>query len=59
MKKIGYISPVSWAIDGFHNIFWRHMGFGGMMVEFSVLIGFSLAFLIIGTLLVRAKLKSL
>jgi ABC-2 type transport system permease protein len=59
MKKIGYISPVSWAIDGFHNVFWRHMGFGGMALEFGVLIAFALSFLLIGIILVRAKLKSL
>ena len=59
MKNIGYVSPVSWAIDGFHNVFWRHTGFEGMIVEFVVLIGFALVFLFVGTMMVRAKLKSL
>jgi ABC-type multidrug transport system permease subunit len=58
MRQIGYLSPVSWAVDGFHNVFWRHQGVGGMITEFSVLLAFALVFLIIGTMLVRIRMKS-
>jgi ABC-2 type transport system permease protein len=58
MKQIGYFSPVAWSIDGFHNVFWRHQGVGGMITEFSVLLGFSIVFLTIGIVLVRTRLKS-
>lgn len=57
MKQIGYLSPISWAIDGFHNVFWRHQGVRGMITEFAVLMGFSLMFLLIGTILVKKRMK--
>ena len=58
MRQLGYLSPVSWAVDGFHNVFWRHQGMGGMITEFSVLLAFALVFLIVGTMLVRIRMKS-
>ena len=58
MRKIGAISPVSWAVDGFHNVFWYHQGLLGMLPQFGVLIGFSIVFLFIGTMLVKRHLRS-
>jgi ABC-2 type transport system permease protein len=57
MKTIGSISPVSWAIDGFHNIFWYKQGFMGMIGHFGVLVGFAIVFLTIGSIFVRKQLK--
>ncbi|MBU1022641.1 ABC transporter permease, partial [bacterium] len=57
LKTIGVISPVSWAMEGFHNVFWQHQGLMGMLPQFAVLIGFSIVFLIIGIVLVRVQLK--
>ena len=58
LKQIGVISPVSWAMDGFHNVFWYHQGYAGMLPQFAVLVGFALVFLIVGSLLVKHQLKN-
>jgi ABC-2 type transport system permease protein len=59
LKTVGYISPVSWAMDGFHNVFWYRQGFAGMIVQFGVLIGFAVLFLLVGSFLVRRQIKSM
>jgi ABC-2 type transport system permease protein len=59
LKTVGYISPVSWAMDGFHNVFWYHQGFAGMIVQFAVLIGFAVLFLLVGSFLVKRQIKNM
>lgn len=57
LKTVGYISPVSWAMDGFHNVFWYRQGFAGMILQFGVLIGFAVLFLLVGSFLVKRQIK--
>jgi len=58
LLQIGLISPVTWAVDGFHNVFWQHQGLMGMLPQFGMLIAFALVFLAIGVVLVRAQIRS-
>ncbi len=58
LLQIGVISPITWAVDGFHNVFWQHQGLMGMLPQFGMLIAFALAFLAIGVVLVRGQIRS-
>ena len=59
LLKLGVISPVSWAVDGFHNVFWQHQGLTGMLPQFGMLLAFATIFLTVGIILVKAQIKKM
>jgi ABC-2 type transport system permease protein len=48
LQTIGHISPVAWAMDGFHDLFSRNGDLSTVLPEILVLLGFALVFSLIG-----------
>ena len=48
MKTIGHLSPIAWAMDGFHDIMWFNGGLMDIMPEVGVLTGAAAILFIIG-----------
>jgi len=48
-QKIGHISPLSWAIDGFQNIISRGMGLEAVWLPASILVGYAAICFILAT----------
>jgi ABC-2 type transport system permease protein len=48
MQVLGRLSPISWAMTGFHDIITRGQGVAGVLPEAGVLLVFSAVFLTIG-----------
>ena len=46
-QKIGHISPVAWAMDGFQNILIRGFGFDSVLLPSAALVGYALFFFIL------------
>lgn len=42
--KIGHLSPVAWAMDGFKNISVRGLGFGSVLLPAAALLGYAVVF---------------
>lgn len=48
MQTIGHLSPVAWAMDGFHIIIYNGGGLGDVLVEIGVLLAASALIFVIG-----------
>jgi ABC-2 type transport system permease protein len=48
MQTVGRFSPISWAMDGFHDIITRNLGMTAVLPEAGVLLAFAAVFLTIG-----------
>jgi len=42
--KIGHLSPVAWAMDGFKNISIRGLGFESVLPPVAALVGYAVVF---------------
>lgn len=48
MQRIGHLSPVAWAMDGFHDLIWFNGGFADVLPEIGVLLAAAAVLFIIG-----------
>ncbi len=48
MQTLGHLSPVAWAMDGFHDLIWFNGGFGDVLPEIGVLLAAAAVLFIIG-----------
>ncbi len=48
MQTLGHLSPVAWAMDGFHDLIWYNGGFIDVLPEIGVLISASVVLFAIG-----------
>jgi ABC-2 type transport system permease protein len=48
MQVVGRFSPISWAMDGFHDIITRGLGVTAVLPEAGVLLAFAAVFLAVG-----------
>ncbi len=48
MQTIGHLSPVAWAMDGFHDLIFFNGGFGDILPELGVLLGAAAVLFVIG-----------
>jgi ABC-2 type transport system permease protein len=48
LQSIGRLSPVSWAMDGFHDVITRGLDVTAVLPEVGVLLAFAAVFLAIG-----------
>ena len=48
MQTLGHLSPVAWAMDGFHDLIWFNGGFGDVLPEIGVLLGAAAVLFVIG-----------
>jgi ABC-2 type transport system permease protein len=48
LQTIGRLTPVAWAMSGFHDIITRGLGITAVLPEVGILLGFSLLFLTVG-----------
>jgi len=48
MQVVGRFSPISWAMDGFHDIITRGLGVTAVLPEAGVLLAFTAVFLAVG-----------
>jgi ABC-2 type transport system permease protein len=48
MQMLGRLSPISWAMDGFHDIITRGFGVTAVLPEVSILLIFATIFLVVG-----------
>ena len=48
MQIVGRFSPISWAMDGFHDVITRGFGITAVLPEVSVLLLFTAVFLLVG-----------
>ena len=48
MQAIGRLSPVAWAMDGFHDLLYFNAGFGDIMPELGVLFGAAAVLFMVG-----------
>lgn len=47
MRTIGHISPVAWAMDGFHKLIFDNASFSAVLPEIAVLVGAALILFVI------------
>ncbi len=48
MRTLGHLSPVAWAMDGFHDLIWYSGGFGDVLPEVGVLLAAAVVLFAIG-----------
>ncbi|MCA9947116.1 MAG: ABC transporter permease, partial [Anaerolineales bacterium] len=48
MQTLGGLSPISWAMDGFHDIITRGLGVTAVLPEAGILLAFAAVFLAVG-----------
>ena len=48
MQTLGHLSPVAWAMDGFHDLIWFNGRFGDVLPEISVLVAAAAVLFVIG-----------
>ncbi len=48
MQTLGHLSPVAWAMDGFHDLIWFNGGFGDVLPEIGVLLGTAAVLFVVG-----------
>ena len=48
MQTLGRLSPISWAMDGFHDIITRDLGVTAVLPEAGILLAFAVVFLAVG-----------
>jgi ABC-2 type transport system permease protein len=48
LQAVGKLSPIYWAMSGFHDIITRGLGVTAVLPEVGVLVGFTAVFLLIG-----------
>jgi ABC-2 type transport system permease protein len=48
LQSIGRLSPVSWAMDGFHDVITRGLDVTAVLPKVGVLLAFAAVFLVIG-----------
>lgn len=48
MRAIGHLSPVAWAMDGFHDLIWYSGGFVDVLPEVGVLLAAAAVLFVIG-----------
>jgi ABC-2 type transport system permease protein len=48
MQTLGRLSPISWAMDGFHDIITRGLGVTAVLPEAGILLAFTAVFLAVG-----------
>jgi ABC-2 type transport system permease protein len=53
MQTVGHLTPVAWAMDGFHDIITRGLGASAVLTEAGVLLVFGVVFLLLGMLRFR------
>jgi ABC-2 type transport system permease protein len=49
MQTLGHLSPVAWAMDGFHKLIFNQGNFGDVLLEIGVLLGAAAIFLVMGS----------
>jgi ABC-2 type transport system permease protein len=57
MQKIAIISPMSWGLEGFLDIFLRHGGMRDVMTKSMSLIAFGLMMLIIAVIVLKNQFE--
>ncbi len=55
MQLIGKLTPVAWAMEGFHHLIWRDGGLPELLPSLAVLVLFCVAFFALGLRLFRFK----
>ena len=50
MRTIGHISPVAWAMDGFHKLIFDNASFSAVLPEIGVLVGAALILFVVAVL---------
>ncbi|MCI0574926.1 MAG: ABC transporter permease [Chloroflexi bacterium] len=53
MQTVGHLTPVAWAMDGFHDIITRGLDVTAVLAEVGILLGFGFVFLLLGLLRFR------
>ena len=48
MRTLGHLSPVAWAMDGFHDLIWYSGGFGDVLPEVGVLLAAAVVLFAVG-----------
>ena len=48
MQTLGHLSPVAWAMDGFHDLIWLNGGIGDVLPEVGVLLAAAIVLFAIG-----------
>jgi ABC-2 type transport system permease protein len=48
MKTIGYLSPVAWVMQAFHDVMWYNGGLAAVLPEIGVLLGAAALFFLLG-----------
>ncbi len=48
MQTLGHLSPVAWAMDGFHDLIWFNGGFGDVLPEIGVLLAAAAVLFVVG-----------
>ena len=48
MQTLGHLSPVAWAMDGFHDLIWFNGGIGDVLPEIGVLLAAAAVLFVIG-----------
>ena len=48
MQTLGHLSPVAWAMDGFHDLIWYNGGFSDVLPEIGVLLAAAVVLFAIG-----------
>ena len=55
MQVVGHLTPVAWAMEGFHELIWRDGGLTELLPSLAVLTLFCVAFFALGLRLFRYK----
>jgi ABC-2 type transport system permease protein len=58
VRNLAVVTPVHWAMQGFHNIFWRNRSLSGIVLECSVLMGMAVVFLTVSVIIFGRRLRA-
>ncbi len=58
VRSISVVTPVHWAMEGFHDIFWRNQSLAGILPEVGVLLGMAALLVTISVLIFRRRLRT-
>jgi ABC-2 type transport system permease protein len=58
VKSVAVITPVHWAMEGFHDIFWRNQSLAGILPEVGVLLGMAALLVTISVLIFHRRLRT-
>ena len=58
LKKVSFLSPVRWAIQGIEGAIWREFTWGELMVPCGIMIAIGTVALVVGSLILNRQLKN-